>query len=128
MSQAILVVDDDKAYLLATRRLLEGAGYEVRTADSAEEARSQLQSQRPDLILLDVLMPGEDGFSLADGLAGQEQMKGVPVVLVTAVAETPGPVIRAFEQNIALDVADVLPKSAVHKRLLETVASALGGR
>ena len=128
MPQRILLVDDDEAFLLAAGHLLEAAGYEVASATGAAEARDQLASQLPDLILLDVIMPGQDGFSFADEVAADERLAGIPVVLVTAVAESPGQMMHAFEENKGLPASDVLPKSTAHERLVETVAAVLAAR
>jgi len=128
MPQRILLVDDDEAFLLAAGHLLEAAGYEVASATGAAEARDQLASQLPDLILLDVIMPGQDGFSFADEVAADERLAGIPVVLVTAVAESPGQMMHAFEENKGLPASDVLPKSAAHERLVETVAAVLAAK
>jgi CheY-like chemotaxis protein len=125
MGRRILLVDDDKGFLLAAGRLLEDAGYTVVTAGNAAEARAQLDAQLPDLVLLDVRMPGEDGFSLADAIAEDERLAAVPVVLVTAVAESAGQMMHALERDKGLTAVDILPKSAAHERLVDTVASVL---
>lgn len=125
MAQKILLVDDDEGFLLAAARLLEAEGYEVIRAPSAAEARARLDEALPDLILLDVIMPGKDGFTFADELAKDERVSGVPVVLVTAVAESPGQMMHAFEQSRGLTAADVLPKSAAHENLAKLAKAAL---
>ncbi len=128
MPHNILLVDDDEGFLLAAGRLLEAAGYEVTCAPSAAEARSKLAGNLPDLILLDVIMPGEDGFTFAEEIAKDSRLVGVPVVLVTAVAESPGQMMHAFEEDKGLTAANILPKSAAYKQLVETVASALAAK
>ena len=125
MARKVLMVDDDEGFLLAAGSLLEAAGYDITTACDAAQARERLAGERPDLILLDVLMPGEDGFTFADNLAKDERLASVPVVLVTAVAESPGQMMYAFERDKGLTAAEVLPKSAAHERLVDTVASVL---
>jgi len=125
MAQRILLVDDDEGFLLAAGHLLEAAGYEVTPAQSAAEARARLESERPDLILLDVLMPGEDGFAFADNLAKDEKLSEIPVVLVTAVAESTGQMMYALERDKGLPASDILRKSEAHKRLVETVNAVL---
>ena len=95
MAHRVLLVDDDEGFLLAAGRLLEAAGYEVIRAPGAEEARSRLNEGRPDLILLDVIMPGKDGFTFADELARDPKVSDIPIVLVTAVAESPGQMMTA---------------------------------
>jgi CheY-like chemotaxis protein len=127
MAQKILLVDDDEGFLLAAGRLLEAAGYEVTPAQSAAEARTKLEVELPDLILLDVLMPGEDGFAFADNLAKDEKLSEIPVVLVTAVAESPGQMMYALEKDKGLTASDILPKSGVHERLIDTVGAVLAG-
>lgn len=125
MAHKILAVDDDPGFLAATQAILQGAGYEVETASCAAEARDRLASQTPDLILLDVLMPEEDGFTFADALDGDSAGGSIPVVLVTAVAESPGQMMQAFGQDKGLTAVDILPKSAAHTELLPTVRRAL---
>ena len=125
MAQKILLIDDDEGYVLATRGLLEAAGYEVSTAGSVG-ARKQLESKTPDLILLDMIMPAEDGFTFAQRLSQSKVVTEVPVILVTAVAESQGQIMSACEQDEGLTAVDILPKSQVHERLLECVASVFG--
>ena len=126
MAQRIMLIDDDEGYLRAVRHLLENAGYTVRSAGSAAEARRQMEAEKPDLMLLDVIMPAKDGFTFAEELAGDSEIADVPVVLVTAVADSRGQTMRAFREDHGLTAVDVLPKSEVPDRLLDCVASALG--
>jgi len=128
MAHSILMIDDDEGYLAAAGHLLRSAGYDICTAQSADEARKVLESQRPDLILLDVVMPAKDGLAFADELARDRTVADIPVVLVTASADHKGPTLRSFEQGEGLTVTDVLPKSQAHKQLVDCVASVLGKR
>lgn len=125
MGRKVLMVDDDEGFLLAAGHLLEAAGYEVTSAENVEEAKACLAAERPDLIVLDVLMPGEDGFTFADNLSKDSALADIPVVLVTAVAESPGQMMYAFEHDKGLTAAEVLPKSAAHEKLVPTVAAVL---
>lgn len=125
MARRVLLVDDDEGFLLAAGRLLEAAGYEVDRASSADDARTHLDAQRPDLILLDVIMPGKDGFTFADEIAADAGFAEIPIVLVTAVAENPGQMMTALAADRGLPASDILPKSAAHETLIETVAAAL---
>jgi len=74
MARTVLVVDDDESYLLAVSHLLRAAGYRALTGLSAAEARSQIEAETPDLILLDVLMPAEDGFTFAEELSKTQRL------------------------------------------------------
>lgn len=82
--QDILVVDDSRTELLFLSDLLGRHGYTVRTAESAEEAFRQIGESLPDLILLDVVMPGQNGFQLTRHLSRHPQYGKVPVFLCTS--------------------------------------------
>ena len=125
MGARILIVDDDKDYLRAAKLMLEAESFSVATAESAGEARKQLEKNRPRLILLDVKMPEKDGFTFCDELAANPEFSKIPVVLVTAVAENPGMMMYAFEKDHALTAAEVLPKTAVEKDLVGAVRRCL---
>lgn len=80
----ILVVDDSKTELVYLKGLLSRHGYHVRTAESAEQAMLQLDVQLPDLILMDVVMPGTNGFQLTRHLARHPQFGQVPVFICSS--------------------------------------------
>jgi len=79
-----LVVDDSKSARFALRRSLEAHAYSVETAGSAEEALSYLASHRPDLVFLDHLMPGADGFDALRAIRSDPRLKQIPVVLCSS--------------------------------------------
>ena len=126
MGAKILMVDDDKDFLLAASLLLEAESYDVTTAEGASEATELLKKSRPDLILLDVKMPEKDGFTFCDELQATPEFSNIPIVLVTAVAENPGMMMHAFEQNYALNAREILPKTAVQEDIVGTVRRSLG--
>jgi len=82
----LLVVDDDRRIRDLLSRFLLGEGYRVTTADSAADARAKLAGLRFDLLILDVMMPGETGFELARDLRSSS---AVPIVMLTARDEEP---------------------------------------
>jgi CheY-like chemotaxis protein len=125
MGAKILVVDDDKDYLLAARLMLEAESYNVATAESTGAAAKHLKKTRPDLILLDVRMPEKDGFTFCDELAASPEYSNIPIVLVTAVAENPGMMMYAFEKDHALSAKEVLPKTAIQQDLVAAVKRCL---
>jgi len=85
LNKKVLVVDDEPMNRELFRGYLEMEGYEVLEASNAEEGRELLILTEPDLILLDVMMPGEDGFSLCKFIKENWQEPFLPVVLVTAL-------------------------------------------
>ncbi|MFQ5801136.1 MAG: PleD family two-component system response regulator [Candidatus Hydrothermarchaeales archaeon] len=79
----IMVVDDDDLIIESTRLALEKNGYKVITAFSGEEALDMLKTQRPDLILLDIMMPGIDGWEVCRNIKKDEKTKDIPVAMFT---------------------------------------------
>ncbi len=80
----ILVVDDSKTELMFLSDLLQKKGFAVRTAENASEAMAQLGVQRPDLILMDIIMPGQNGFQLTRSLSRDPAYSDVPVIMCTS--------------------------------------------
>jgi CheY-like chemotaxis protein len=72
---------------MAQQVIVRGGGYEVSTAEDAEEGIAQARAQRPDLVLLDVMMPGMDGFSACHALRGYPETRLLPIILVTSERE-----------------------------------------
>ena len=86
MSPLILVVDDNPANQLLTTSVLMRDGFETALADSAEDALVSIKARRPDLILMDVQLPGMDGLTFAQELRSVPEAAGVPVVALTSHA------------------------------------------
>lgn len=82
----ILLVEDNPTNQLLASAVLEREGYEVDVADSAVEALQRLAEHVPDLILMDVQLPGQDGLSLARFLKSAPETAGIPIVALTAHA------------------------------------------
>ena len=86
MSARILIVDDNSVNLKLATDVLEMEGYAVEKAVDAEQAQELLKSATPDLILMDIALPGMDGLTLTRKLKADERLKDVPVVAMTAFA------------------------------------------
>jgi len=84
----VLVVDDEPKIVALIKEALEAHHFEVVTASSGEEALVQVQSQRLDLILLDLAMPAMDGFEVLEKLKASPETSRIPVVVVTAKGDT----------------------------------------
>jgi len=80
----VLIVDDTWDCLLVLRLMLERHGYAVRLAQSGEEAIAQIQARIPDVLMLDVMMPGMSGLEVLERLRGNHVTAGIPVILVSA--------------------------------------------
>ena len=82
--QKILIVDDSKTELHHLSEILGKKGYSVRTAENGEEALSRLAEEKPDLILMDVVMPGQNGFQLTRAITRDPRFADVPVIMCTS--------------------------------------------
>jgi CheY-like chemotaxis protein len=86
MSTWILIVDDNPTNLKLATQVLEIEGYQVDCAADAEQAQEMLQHITPDLILMDIALPGMDGLTLTRKLKADEKWKHIPVVAMTSFA------------------------------------------
>jgi twitching motility two-component system response regulator PilH len=82
--QKILLVDDSKTELHHLSELLGKRGYNVRTAENGDEAMRRLTEDKPDLILMDVVMPGQNGFQLTRTITRDPRFSSVPVIMCTS--------------------------------------------
>ncbi|MBU1231847.1 MAG: response regulator, partial [Proteobacteria bacterium] len=85
-SHTVLIVDDNQVNLNLLRTTLQGVNYTVIAASSAEEALELIRTQSPDIILLDVMMPDMDGFSLCRQLKQDEDFSDIPVIFLTSLS------------------------------------------
>ncbi len=116
VSAHVLVVDDDPGIREVLTDYLTRHGYEAEGAASAAEMDRALQTRRPDLIVLDVMMPGEDGLSVVRRLAGN----GPPVVMLSAMGEDTDRII-----GLELGADDYLPKPCNPRELLARIRAVL---
>lgn len=105
----VLVIDDEEDFLdLMKGNGLRDEGYQVATAISGEDALEYLKEHRPELIMLDVAMPGMDGVALARKLAAMEEISSIPRMFVTAVAfASEDPEIQKLSQDILVKPFDI---------------------
>jgi DNA-binding response OmpR family regulator len=123
MTHKILVVEDDKHIALALTVRLKAAGYDVMTAPDAVLAMSMALKHRPDLVVLDILMPGGNGFLVAEQIQDLEAMLGVPCIFLTA-SKQPG--LR--DQARRLGAAGFFEKPYDAGELLATIGETLDAR
>jgi twitching motility two-component system response regulator PilH len=82
--QKVLLVDDSKTELHHLTDLLSKRGYSVRTAENGDDAMRRLAEDKPDLILMDVVMPGQNGFQLTRTITRDPRFADVPVIMCTS--------------------------------------------
>ncbi len=80
----VLIVDDSKTELMFLTDLLQKNGMTVRTAQGADEAFKRLAEEKPDLILMDVVMPGQNGYQLTRSISRSPEYTGIPIILCTS--------------------------------------------
>ena len=116
--RCILLVDDDASVRRSLTRLLRAHDYEVVEAENAGAALQLLDTVRPSLVLMDMVMPGEDALSAVRKLKAEREADSVPIIALTA-SPPPGASDRALFTR-------VIPKPCNPQTLLDAIARALG--
>jgi CheY-like chemotaxis protein len=117
----ILLVDDDKDFVEATRLVLESKPYEVVVAYDGDEGLAKARKEKPDLIILDIIMPVKDGFSAAEQLKKDPELKKIPVIMLTSFSEKVGETSLSVSQGLALETEDYVDKPVSPQELLGRV-------
>lgn len=118
-TSTVLIVEDDRVYRDDLRALLAHAGYAVVGLGSGEEALAQAAQVLPDLVLLDVMMPGMDGFEVCRRLRAEAQTAEVPIILVTALDDRESR-IRGFEAGADDFVSKPIDRTELRARVRTT--------
>jgi len=117
----ILLVDDDSDFIESTKIVLESKPYQVIIASNGDEGLRKAREEKPDLILLDVIMPVKDGFTAAEQLKKDPHLSKIPTLMLTAFAtkgrETSIPVSR----GLTLETEDYIDKPVSPDELLARV-------
>jgi len=116
----ILVVDDEIYIVHILEFTLTMEGYEVLTAADGEEALRRVEQDRPDLVVLDIMMPKLDGYEVLRHIRGDEEFKQLPVILLSAKG-------RPIDREMGLEVGadDYIVKPFSPRRLLEKIQDLL---
>ena len=119
MARKILVVDDQPMNIKLLAGILEVKGYEVTTSDSGADALAKMKANTPDIVLLDVMMPGMNGYEVCQAIRADPLLRALPVVLVTAL--DPSERVKGLEAG----ADDFLTKPINQPELLARVRSLL---
>ncbi len=120
----ILVVDDDPDFVEVMRLTLEPHGYEVTSAGSGDEGLAKVQSERPDLVILDVIMSSVlDGLNMSQRMAENPEQKRIPILMVTSIANTDYAALFPTDEYISID--GFLSKPVAPELLLQRVSELL---
>jgi CheY-like chemotaxis protein len=121
MAKKILLVDDSSTVLMMERMILSQERYELTTAKNGREAVERARTLRPDLILLDVVMPELDGFGALEEIRKDEITRDIPVIMVTTRSEA-----ISLEKGYARGCNDYVTKPVNSSELLAKVRNLLG--
>ena len=119
----VLIVDDDPDLVETVSMMLEDKGYEVGKAYDGVEGEESIKKRRPDLLVLDVMMPRKDGYKLCAQLKADSATRDIPVILLTAVGEAVPTTSYTHAQGMSTEAEEYIPKPVDSKTLVEAVES-----
>ncbi len=99
-SRKVLVVDDDEHILRSLAQYLELEEFSVKTASGGAEALALVESDRPDLVVLDVMMPEMDGFEVLENLRRKPETEKLPVIMLTA-RDQHGDILKGYQMGVS---------------------------
>jgi len=117
----ILLIDDDVDFVEATKIVLESKPYEVIVAYDGNDGLRKAREENPDLIILDIIMPGKDGFTTAEQLKKDVKLNKIPVLVLTSYAEKGGESSIAVSGGLTLETEDYIDKPISPEELLKRV-------
>lgn len=121
----ILIVDDDSVYVKATRAVLESKKYQVSSASNGEEGYRKAKEIKPDLIILDIIMPMQDGFSTCEQLKKDPELSSIPILIMTSFSEKGKETNIPTSAGFGLEAEDYADKPISPDELLRRVENLL---
>lgn len=120
MSRSVLIVDDEPMARTLLRLMLVRAGFEVLEAENGFEALDKVKQKQPDLVLLDVMMPGIDGFSVCEALRKDALTADLPVIMLSAKTD-----LESVNRGLRLGANKYLTKPISTEELTRQVRDVL---
>ena len=117
----ILIVDDDPDLVETVGMLLDNKGYEVGKAYDGIEGEEAIKKRRPDVLVLDVMMPRKDGYKLCKELKSNKWTQDIPVILLTAVGEAVSTTTYTHAEGMSTEAEDFIPKPVDAPTLVEAI-------
>lgn len=121
----ILLIDDDVDFVEATRMVLESKPYEVIVAYEGDEGLRKAREENPDLVILDIIMPGKDGFVTAEQFKKDPALSKIPILILTSYAEKGGQSSIPVWGGLTLETEDYIDKPISPQELLTRVENHL---
>lgn len=117
----ILLIDDDPDFVEAVKVIVEAGGYDVKVAYDGQEGLEAVAEEKPDLIVLDVMMPVMNGHEACAKLKENKDTAEIPVILLTAVADRVTTSTYTHRDMLESEAEDYMPKPVEPKELLELI-------
>jgi two-component system, OmpR family, alkaline phosphatase synthesis response regulator PhoP len=117
----ILLIDDDPDFVEAVKVIVENGGYDVKVAYDGEEGLEAVAAEKPDLIVLDVMMPVMNGHEACAKLKANPATAKIPIILLTAVADRVTTSTYTHRDMLESEAEDYMPKPVEPKELLNLI-------
>jgi len=121
----ILLIDDDLDFVEATKIVLESKPYEIIVASEGAEGLRKAREEKPDLIVLDIIMPVKDGFTAAEEFKKDPELEKIPIIMLTSYSEKGGETSIAASRGLTLEAEDYIDKPIKPEELLQRVEKQL---
>jgi two-component system alkaline phosphatase synthesis response regulator PhoP len=122
----ILLIDDDTDFVEATKTILESNRYNVIVAYEGEAGLRKAREEKPNLVLLDIIMPVKDGFTAAEQFKKDPQLSNIPVIMLTSFSTKGAGTGIPFSRGLTLEAEDYIEKPVSPAELLKRVQKYAG--
>jgi len=126
VAKRILIVDDNRSLVTAAERILQKEGFDTLTACDGSEGLNKALAERPDLVILDIVMPGLDGYEVCRALRKDPETAGIPVLMLTVKGQAGSPTgTKEQIDGFNAGALDFVSKPVKAKELVERVSALL---
>jgi len=116
MAHSVLIVEDEPNIVLSVKFLMEGAGFDVRVASDGSKALKEIEKSPPNIILLDVMLPDRDGYSICEAIKANGDWQDIRILMLTAKGRD-----MDREKGLALGADDYITKPFSNRELVDRV-------
>jgi len=124
----VLVVDDDRDFVEGTKIILENGNFQVLTAFSGQQCLGKVNEEKPDLVILDIMMPEKSGFEICKELKNSLEYNRIPVIMLTALRQKLSQTTYPQAEGLQLEADDYIDKPVEPKELISRINKLLKGR
>ena len=117
----ILWVEDDEDFILSLKPIMEKEGWDVQSVSSAEQAKSVAVNYNPDIIIMDIIMEGEHGYSAIEDLKSNPEIKDIPVIIFSSVTHRWSKTTATREDALLSEAAEFVDKTSGLNELICTI-------